>query len=248
MNRTRLLTGIAMILFPSPLLAQPSQEQPSPEQRPAPPQDHLHEQAEEEIVVTAPFVRELDLLAGTCACPGGQQSRDFWPRPGGGGLFRFAADVCAACPLRAQRLKGRGGRGVRIHPQEGLLQAARAEQASPAGREHRTRRQAVEHRIARLVQLGIRQARYIGRTKTLFQLLVAAAVANLTRLANAAGEPRRAPDDLLGAAMRLASALVGTLVATCSPAPYVRPSIGNGCWQPLPPPTATKMPGCRPGF
>ena len=98
------------------------------------------------------------------------------------------------------------------------------------------------------MQLGIRQARYIGRTKTLFQLLVAAAVANLTRLANAAGEPRRAPDDLLGAAMRLASALVGTLMATCSPALYVRPSIGNGCWQPLPPPTATKMPGCRPRF
>ncbi len=42
----------------------------------------------------------------------------------------------------------------------------------------------VEHRIARLVQLGIRQARYIGRTKTLFQLLMAAAVANLTLLAN----------------------------------------------------------------
>ena len=128
----------------------------------------------------------LDLEAGTCSCPGGQQSRDFWPRPGGGGLFRFAADVCAACPLRAQCLKGQGGRSVRIHPQEGLLQAARAEQASPAGREHRTRRQVVEHRIARLVQLGIRQARYVGRTKTLFQLLMAAAVANLTLLANSA--------------------------------------------------------------
>jgi hypothetical protein len=126
----------------------------------------------------------LDLEAGTCDCPGGQQSRDFWPRPGGGGLFRFAPDVCAACPLRAQCLKGPGGRSVRIHPQEGLLQAARAEQAGPAGRDLRTRRQVVEHRIARLVQLGIRQARYIGRTKTLFQLLLAAAVANLTLLAN----------------------------------------------------------------
>ena len=130
----------------------------------------------------------LDLEAGTCRCPGGQQSRDFWPRPGGGGLFRFAADVCAACPLRAHCLKGQGGRSVRIHPQEGLLQAARAEQASPAGREHRARRQVVEHRLARLVQLGIRQARYIGRTKTLFQLLMAAAVANLTLLANTATE------------------------------------------------------------
>ncbi len=77
---------------------------------------------------------------------------------------------------------------MRIHPQEGLLQAARAEQASPAGREYRTRRQVVEHRIARLVQLGIRQARYVGRTKTLFQLLMAAAVANLTLLANSATE------------------------------------------------------------
>jgi hypothetical protein len=130
----------------------------------------------------------LDLEAGTCTCPGGQQSRDFWPRPGGGGLFRFAAHVCAACPLRARCLKGRGGRSVRIHPQERLLQAARAEQASPAGRAYRARRQVVEHRIARLVQLGIRQARYVGRTKTLLQLLLAAAVANLTLLANTAAE------------------------------------------------------------
>jgi hypothetical protein len=126
----------------------------------------------------------LDLEAGTCGCPSGRQSRDFWPRPGGGGLFRFAPDVCAACPLRAQCLKGQGGRSVRIHPQEGLLQAARAEQAGPAGRALRTRRQVVEHRIARVVQLGIRQARYIGRTKTLFQLLMTAAVANLTLLAH----------------------------------------------------------------
>ena len=137
---------------------------------------------------------------------------------------------------------------MRVHPQEGLLQAARAEQASPAGREHRARRQVVEHRIARLVQLGIRQARYVGRTKTLFQLLLAAAVANLTRLANAAGEPMRAPDDLHGAAMRLASALVAALVAVCSFARSAKPTISNSGWQPLPLPAAIKMPSCRPGF
>ena len=56
---------------------------------------------------------------------------------------------------------------------------------SPAFAEARRRRQVVEHRIARLVQLGIRQARYFGRTKTLFQLCLAAAVANLTLLAAA---------------------------------------------------------------
>ena len=38
----------------------------------------------------------------------------------------------------------------------------------------------VEHRLARLVQLGIRQSRYFGRVKTRFQVYLAATVANLT--------------------------------------------------------------------
>jgi hypothetical protein len=38
------------------------------------------------------------------------------------------------------------------------------------------------------VQLGIRQARYVGTTKTLFQLAMAAAVANLVLLANRTGD------------------------------------------------------------
>ena len=130
----------------------------------------------------------IDLEAGTCACPGGQQTGDLRPLKGGGGLFHFAAAGCGVCPLRPQCVKGSGGRTVRVHPQEGLLQAARARQASPAGREDRARRQVVEHRLARLVQLGIRQARYVGRAKTLFQLLLAAAVANLTLLASATPE------------------------------------------------------------
>ena len=41
----------------------------------------------------------------------------------------------------------------------------------------------MEHRLARLVQLGMRQARYFGRAKTLFQLLMTATVANLTLVA-----------------------------------------------------------------
>ena len=42
----------------------------------------------------------------------------------------------------------------------------------------------VEHRLARLVQLGIRQSRYFGRIKTRFQLYLAATVANLTLVAS----------------------------------------------------------------
>ena len=64
-----------------------------------------------------------------------------------------------------------------------MLQEARAFQSSPAFADVRRSQQTAEHRLARLVQLGIRQARDVGRTKTLFQLAMAAAVANLTLLA-----------------------------------------------------------------
>jgi hypothetical protein len=126
---------------------------------------------------------QIDLEVGTCTCPRQQQTHDFRSAKAGGGTFVFATEICAACPLRAQCTRGRGGRTVQVHPQEALLQQARVLQRSPAFGEARRRRQVVEHRLARLVQLGIRQARYIGRTKTLFQVGLAAAVANLTLLA-----------------------------------------------------------------
>jgi hypothetical protein len=45
-----------------------------------------------------------------------------------------------------------------------------------------------------LVQLGLRQARYVGRQKTLFQLLIAATVANLTLVAGKTGLMQGIPD------------------------------------------------------
>jgi hypothetical protein len=128
----------------------------------------------------------IDLEALSCTCPGGQTTYGLKKGGPGPGRFHFAAAGCAACPLRPQCIRGRAGRTVDLHPQERLLQEARALQASPAFAEYRQRRQVVEHRLARVVQLGIRQARSFGRAKTLFQLYMAAAVANLTLLANAA--------------------------------------------------------------
>jgi len=152
------------------------------------------------------FQIDLDVLS--CTCPGGQTTSDLKQGGPGPGRFHFAAAVCRPCPLRAQCVKGAGARTVDLHAQEGLLQAARELQASPAFGEYRRRRQVVEHRLARLVQLGIRQARYAGRTKTLFQLLMAAAVANLTLLATAAAaEP--APAVVVGAVLALAGLLLG---------------------------------------
>ena len=140
----------------------------------------------------------IDLEAGSCTCPAGQVTRTIVPvgrRTGQTGrtyrlkAFRFDAAVCRACPLRSQCLAAKPGTGrtVRLHPQEALLQQARARQHSEGFTEYRQRRVAVEHRLARLVQLGIRQSRYFGRIKTRFQLYLAATVANLTLVAAKAG-------------------------------------------------------------
>jgi len=128
---------------------------------------------------------QIDLEAKSCTCPAEQVTDDFRASGKGGGVFHFAAWVCGACPLRPQCVRGRGGRSVQVHPQEALLQQARAFQRSPAFRPYRALRQVAEHRLARLVQLGLRQARYRGLTKTLFQAFMVAAVANLTLLAGA---------------------------------------------------------------
>jgi len=140
----------------------------------------------------------IDLEAMTCTCPAGHTTANliptgFWldkegqkqPRRS----FAFPVAVCAACPLRPQCIKTKANRGrwIQLHPQEGLLQQARAFQNSPKFQPYCRMRQTAEHRLARLVQLGIRQARYVGRRKTLFQLLMAATVANLTLIATKTG-------------------------------------------------------------
>ena len=140
----------------------------------------------------------LDLAAGSCTCPAGQVTHAMvsaGKRTDAAGrvyrlqAFQFDGAVCRACPLRSQCIaaKGRQGRRVLIHPQEALLQEARALQQSAAYDEYRARRVVVEHRLARLVQLGIRQSRYFGRVKTKFQLYLAATVANLTLVAGKIG-------------------------------------------------------------
>ena len=140
----------------------------------------------------------IDLKEVTCSCPAGQVTRDLRPlgtRTGPTGrvqrlqAFRFDATVCGACPLRPRCVAGSSGKGrtVQLHPQEALLQQARALQQSEDFAGYRQRRVVVEHRLARLVQLGIRQARYFGRAKTRFQLYLAATVANLTLVAGKDG-------------------------------------------------------------
>jgi hypothetical protein len=133
---------------------------------------------------------DIDTDKMTCRCPAGHITTHLLRKgthllPDGQVVqrraFGFSAALCAACPLRSACYKPTSrGREVQLHPQEARIQAAKDWQLSPAFDEFRQQRQVVEHRIARMAQLGVRKARYFGRRKTLLQVLMAATVANLT--------------------------------------------------------------------
>ncbi len=168
----------------------------------------------------------IDLEAGTCTCPSGEMTQvrrrlkshpdgqSGWQRPWG---FVFDAKVCGACVLRPQCVASKRGKGrtVSLHPQEALLQQARALQKSENFAEYQQRRQVSEHRLARLVQLGIRQSRYFGRVKTHFQLLLAATVANLTLVATKMGMMKSACGRAFSAAFYLAQYLSKAFFELC---------------------------------
>ena len=137
---------------------------------------------------------KIDLEHDSVTCPAGQTTRKWKLKRVRTGVrgecvavkqFEFAAEQCRGCAHYRQCVSSKLGKGrsIVLHPEEGLLQEARAYQETAAFREDTKLRQTVEHRLARLVQLGIRQARYFGRAKTKWQLLLAAAVANLVLVA-----------------------------------------------------------------
>jgi hypothetical protein len=192
----------------------------------------------------------IDLETMSCTCPAGQETRKVvsissGDRYGAPGLpllaFRFDAAICDACPLRPSCMRARLGKGrlVMLHPHEALLQEARAFQNSSSFAPYRKLRQAAEHRLARLMQLGVRQARYVGRTKTLFQLLMAATVANLTLVATRTGlmRDRNRPKTIVSVHI---SYLMATLIALCRLFATLSPD--PTLWN------HTRSPGFRPHF
>jgi hypothetical protein len=175
----------------------------------------------------------------SCPCPAGQQTRKVvsissGERYGAPGVplraFRFDAAICDGCPLRSLCVRARPGKGrlVMIHPQEALLQEARAFQRSEAFAPYRKLPEVAEHRLARLMQLGVRQARYFGRTKTCFQLLLmAATVAKLTLVARRAGLMRDRNHPKRSISTRI-FALLAMLIAICRV--FAVPSLDRRLW------------------
>lgn len=160
----------------------------------------------------------IDTEGEVVRCPMGEETRTWrwvFVTPGAGQSqvrvkrFAFAKEVCRACPRRGEctRDKRQRGRLITLHPQEAQLQAARAFERTDYFRGQYRQRVVVEHRIARLVRLGMRQARYLGRAKTLLQLLLAATVANLTLIVGKLAHRKRRgggarPSGLAGCLLR----------------------------------------------
>lgn len=97
-------------------------------------------------------------------------------------ILHFDEETCQACPLRKQCVKGAGARTITLNVHEARMIKARAEQQRPSVKRKLRRRAVIERKIDHLQDLGAKKARYRGRRKTKLQLLLAAMVANISRL------------------------------------------------------------------
>ena len=166
---------------------------------------------------------KINSKRGIATCPAGNKSirRDRVKEPDGW-RYMFSRRDCDGCPLRSQCTTARvTARSVTIteHTQE--LQRYRRHQRTKTFARIYRRRVVVEHRIARLVQLGIRQARYFGRDRVAFQVSLAATVGNLV-LAVAAG-----PKTMKNLLRVVLWALRTRLVAT-NPIDYLTVGVARG--------------------
>ncbi len=132
----------------------------------------------------------MDAKRGVAHCPAGKASirRDAVSGDDPGSRYVFSRKDCRPCPLREQCTKSRAAaRVLQVTEKTEALWRLRKEQKTKHFRKRYRKRVVVEHRIGRLVQLGIRQARYFGKAKTGFQIALAATVANLMLVAAASG-------------------------------------------------------------
>lgn len=130
---------------------------------------------------------EIDINNGVATCPAGRKSSSYERLKGTKAhRFNFSRRDCSDCPLRSKCTTAkRVARKITVAENYNELRRLRKRQRTKAFKKAYRRRVKVEHRIARLVQLGVRQARYLGRAKVTCQLSIAAAVANLVLVVSA---------------------------------------------------------------
>jgi hypothetical protein len=190
---------------------------------------------------------EIDEQGGTATCPAGKTSHErravnvAGADPGW--RYQFSRKDCTGCELRVKCTRAEShAKVVQITTKTEALQPLRRAQRTPEFRAKYRERVKVEHRIGRCIQLGGRQARYLGKKKLAFQIAMLATVANLT-LAGARGGLEAPWLILLTLMLRVAA---GRAIA---PAANLRSKIASQ-WAAIcaGTPSAPKIATCRPLF
>ena len=143
---------------------------------------------------------KIDERRGVAHCPAGKRSirRDRTTYHGLGWKYVFSRNDCNSCPLRERCTTSKvNSRSVTVTTITQRQAKLRRRFRTAAVRRIYRRRIVAEHRIGRLRQLGIAQARYFGRLKIAFQVALAAAVANLTLAAGSSAHFERVASCLL---------------------------------------------------
>ena len=129
---------------------------------------------------------EINVEEGYVRCPAGWETRTLtWGKDERGRkipVYRFPAEVCASCPLRARCTSSKLGRQVRLHSREEVLRALKREQKRPEFREKYRQRAHIERTNCDLKRHGAGKARYLGRIKVKFQLIMAAVLHDIKLL------------------------------------------------------------------
>lgn len=126
----------------------------------------------------------IDTQGGTVTCPANVTVPFSRERLGARKrvTVHFAAGTCRGCSLQAQCTSSGQGRSLSVHPYEAELQADRAYQKTPEFQEIYGKRSYAERVIYQLTRHGARYARYLGRAKTRFQLLLVVATHNIKQV------------------------------------------------------------------
>ena len=133
---------------------------------------------------------QADPKRGVARCPAGKRSIRSEAVAGDdpGLRYAFSRNDCSPCPLRERCTKSRlAARVLQITEKTEALWRLRRQQKTKRFRRRYRKRVVVAHRIGRIVQLGARQAKYFGKTKTAFQIALVATVANLMLVAAVTG-------------------------------------------------------------
>jgi len=131
---------------------------------------------------------DIDIENGTACCPAGKAAiRHERPKGTTSHRFAFSRNDCNQCPMRARCTTAKvTARVLTVSERYDEISQLRRQQRTRQFKRRYRRRTKVEHRIGRLVQLGVRQARYFGRAKVACQVAFAAAAANIVLAAGTA--------------------------------------------------------------